>query len=459
MSTRFEKKIIMPAGKMGRTTLMGLPREDINSVERWHKKEWRQFVSEVEAYKHRILDAARDTYLWHREKCVACKKVRSMRHTMRKFKSRYHQRGSIMIGANASNARVEGVNLDCTYTASTIPSLTDFCINPCTSRVLAKLDNDGDWYWSEGSTSFGTSKGTWVGDCAVADYDGQWNLVSGTTANYQVSGTDGVWQAMSTDLSIGQSVSFGVRNGSFNFKLRDGTTLTELFTDSFIMTAEADAKNQDNTMIISHSRRICFWKIPRTGSSNIEMVLRLRSNLDLTKDVVAETHFYPASANMDSVPDQADGTPGVRRAHITPQMALDLGLLTQAQFDLYDHYCMVRNPVDRFISTYHLTIPRYAFDITKIIAETIVPNTHSAVWRKQVEYLTTGNITALPFSDYANSANAIFDAFRCPRPDQLPNVSRSHMRYDTFVKESATDAQRQEIEAYYHEDMLLDFQC
>ena len=44
MSTRFEKKIIMPNGTMGKTTLMDLSDEDIKSVERWHKKEWDEFV-------------------------------------------------------------------------------------------------------------------------------------------------------------------------------------------------------------------------------------------------------------------------------------------------------------------------------------------------------------------------------------------------------------------------------
>lgn len=153
---------------------------------------------------------------------------------------RKYQRGSIGMMAGAGTMAAVG---DCTYTASAIPNLSDYCINPCVSRVLAKLDNDGDWYWTEGSTSFGSSRGTWQGGCAVADYDGQWNLVSGTTANYQVSGTDGVWQAMSTDLSIGQQVSFGTRFGNFNFKIRDGSSLNELFTDSFGMDAEADAKN------------------------------------------------------------------------------------------------------------------------------------------------------------------------------------------------------------------------
>ena len=211
-------------------------------------------------------------------------------------------------------------------------------------------------------------------------------------------------------------------------------------------------------MIISHSKQKCFWKITRTGSTNIEVVLRLTAGLDLSQDVVAATDFFPSSANIVGLPVSPSGVSSNRRAHMTPQTAIDNGLLTQAQYDTYDHYCMVRDPIDRFISSYHLAIPRYDFNIKVILEETIKPNTTMAMWRKQSEYLTLGNVTTLPFSDYANSANTIFTAFGAPIPDQLPNISRSHLRYETFTKEEVlVVGQRAMIETYYADDMLLNF--
>jgi hypothetical protein len=208
-------------------------------------------------------------------------------------------------------------------------------------------------------------------------------------------------------------------------------------------------------MIISHSKQVNFWKIPRTGSSNIEMLLRLLSGLDLSQDVLADTHFFPASANFDAMPDHANGTPGRRRAHITPQTAIDNGFLTLAQYNSYQNFCMVRDPVDRFISSYHLAIPRYDFDPQEIIDTLIVPNADQAVWRPQSAWLTLGNITTLPFSDYVNSLGTILAAFGATVPDQLPNVSRAHIRYETFIKQIATGPQRQAIETYYAADMGL----
>jgi hypothetical protein len=243
MSTRFEKKIIMPKGKMGRTTLMDLSKEDRQSVERWHRKEWHQFIEEAVAYKHRVLGAARDAYLWNREKCIACKKVRSIANTMRKFKSRYHQRGSVTLGAaGISTFSQHSAGGDCSFTASTVPNLSDFVIEPANAYTRARLHSDGDWYWSEANT-WSTSKGTWDGDCAIADYDTRWNRVSGTVPNDVVSGTDGVWSAATTSKAVGYNSNFGIDSGSFSLECRDGTTLTLLFTDSFTMSAEVDSKN------------------------------------------------------------------------------------------------------------------------------------------------------------------------------------------------------------------------
>jgi len=206
----------MPNGPMGRTTLMGLSRDDLKSVERWHKNEWDDFREEVVAYKHKVLEEKR----------------------YRKFSSKFHQRGSIIIGAgNVKHSSNEGT--DCTYTTSTIPSLFDFCIPACVARCRARLAGDGDWYWSEGTISWLTAKGTWQGNCAVGDYDTRWTKVSGDIPNEAVAGTDGVWTGGATTKAVGYAENIGSLNGSFTLECRDGTSLNTLFTDSFGMSAEA----------------------------------------------------------------------------------------------------------------------------------------------------------------------------------------------------------------------------
>lgn len=152
---------------------------------------------------------------------------------------RKYQRGSIGMMAGAGTMAAGG---DCTYTASTVPALSDFTIEPANAFTRARLHSDGDWYWAE-TNSWGTSDGTWQGGCAVADYDTRWTQVSGTTPNSVVSGTDGTWSAATTSKAVGYDTNFGIKSGSFTLECRDGTSLNTLFTDSFTMSAEVDSKN------------------------------------------------------------------------------------------------------------------------------------------------------------------------------------------------------------------------
>lgn len=213
---------------------MDLSDDDIKSVERWHKKEWDQFREEIVAYKIRVLDKIRDTYLWNKENCIACNK-------MREFKSKRRQRGSIILGAaNSKHASSDPGN--CTYTQSTIPNLSDFEFEPSNAYTRGRLHSDGSWYSSE-SSSWGAADGTWQGGCAVADYDTRWIRNSGDVPNNVVSGTDSTWAAATTSKAVGYTRSFGSYSGSFTMECRDGTTLATLFTDSFNMDCEVEPKN------------------------------------------------------------------------------------------------------------------------------------------------------------------------------------------------------------------------
>ena len=243
MSTNFEKRIFLPNGKTGHLIL---PPEHQSRVERWYRREWDQFVTEFQAWKRRFIVARYDCFQCTRARAkllLSPTEYQKFRlQQMRDFKGPRHQRG--MLSGFSIRRALLSAGGDCSYTASTIPNLNDFCINPCTSRVRGRLHTDGDWYWTEGTTSWGASRGTWDGDCAISDYDSRWNTNSGDAPNEGVSGADGVWSDASvTGAAIGLSVGFGPRSGSYDVEIRDGTSLNVLFTDAFTMSVEADAKN------------------------------------------------------------------------------------------------------------------------------------------------------------------------------------------------------------------------
>ena len=208
-------------------------------------------------------------------------------------------------------------------------------------------------------------------------------------------------------------------------------------------------------MIISHSKSVAFWKIPRTGSSNVEMILRLIAGLDTTQDVIAETHFFPVAFNFDNMPDMANGAPGRRRAHITPQTAIDNGFLTLAQYNAYQNFCMVRDPVDKFVSLHALAFPQDEFHPANIWRNIRGAAPTDAIFRAQSEWLMLGNITPLPFSDYENSVRTIITAFGAAQPDALPWVNRENPSVENFQRSIVTPAQDAQIRAFYPSDASL----
>lgn len=150
----------------------------------------------------------------------------------------WYQKGSILLSAFG----VPAAGGDCSFTASTIPNLSNTVTDPTIARARARLHTDGDWYSSTGSTGFGISDGTWQGGCAVGDYDSRWNQISGDAPNASVSGADGVWSdAATTGAAIGyDQSSVGTKFGSFSMEIRDASTLNVLFTDTFTMRAEME---------------------------------------------------------------------------------------------------------------------------------------------------------------------------------------------------------------------------
>lgn len=228
----------MPNGPMGQTSIIKMPREDIDSVARWHRPEWEQFITEIKAYKERILEGYRTLQLrWadERRKCPHCQKT-----YMAMMKLKKYQLG--MLSGFSVKRRLQAGGADCTFTASTVPNLSSVQAEPDPAYCQARLYHDGDWYWSENSTgAWGSSRGTWQGDCATTGYDGRWNRVSGPAPNNNVGGIDGGWSIMTAWLGCGYlEEDESQKSGSFNLELRDGSSENLLFTDSFTMYAEQE---------------------------------------------------------------------------------------------------------------------------------------------------------------------------------------------------------------------------
>jgi hypothetical protein len=245
MSARYQNKIIMPTGPLeGPVGLLNLTPDERKNETRWHQKEWHAFIEELRAYRRKVGTAVYDANmrLWEKAKnCPKCAaRRRAILQAMQNFKGPKSQRGSIILSMAAGDPAPD----DCGFTASTIPNLNRFVIEPTNSFTGAQLNGDGDWYHNVGGTiNFGSSRGTWASDCAIADYDTRWNQNSGNTLTGS-SGSDGVWSAGTSTKEVYYYITnIGLLAGSFDMECRDGSTLTLLFTDAFSMSCEVDARN------------------------------------------------------------------------------------------------------------------------------------------------------------------------------------------------------------------------
>jgi len=138
-------------------------------------------------------------------------------------------------------------------------------------------------------------------------------------------------------------------------------------------------------MIISHAKQFAFFRIPKTGSTTAEFMLRQSGGLD-ESEIIATVGFggLPSSVNLpdkytdnvvrgaarrrllrrgeeglDIIPinfNDPDGFLGANVMHMTPTEAIGEGLITLAQLRTYDCYAYLRDPRDRYVSSYAMAM-------------------------------------------------------------------------------------------------------
>lgn len=220
-------------------------------------------------------------------------------------------------------------------------------------------------------------------------------------------------------------------------------------------------------MIISHSKKFCYWKIARTGSNTAELCIRMSGVLDLEQDLVTSCHFFPASHNVQEQENMS--------GHTTPDEAISLGYITQAQYDEYDHYTIVREPLERWVSA-------YAYHCRMNLKEKITPleyfglvrgkgyaryalartcrhiKADDLVTRRQSDYLAMGRVQTFPFSDYEASIKKIVSKIG-GRLEDVPKIEHKTRRLWKRHAMYAVEANPlgEQLREYYRDDFKLKF--
>src|SRR5690606_21027612 len=129
-------------------------------------------------------------------------------------------------------------------------------------------------------------------------------------------------------------------------------------------------------MIISLRSRFAFFRVPRTGSTTAELLLRLSGAFNESDMMTAFAQFGLPSRNLDtdsvrsfrrwpfeSVSDQRKGVvEQARLGHMTPSEAVKCGLIQPGELDSMNCYAFVRNPVDRYLSAFQYFVLRGPFE-------------------------------------------------------------------------------------------------
>lgn len=206
-------------------------------------------------------------------------------------------------------------------------------------------------------------------------------------------------------------------------------------------------------MIISHSRKFCYWKIARTGSNTAELCIRMSGILDLSQDAVSKCFFFPTAHNL---PENMAKLAG----HFHPQRAIDSGLLSREQYDEYDHYTMVRDPIERWISAYGYKNRRVSESHTLTPKEFY--NSHHSddpLTINQAQYLSLGGVQIFPFSDYGNSICSIIQACGGDRIEDIPKLG--FRARGSFLRRARNEIEGtdlgQKLRSRYADDILLSY--
>ena len=133
-------------------------------------------------------------------------------------------------------------------------------------------------------------------------------------------------------------------------------------------------------MIISHRHKFVFFRVPKTGSTTAEFMLRMCGAFN-DEDIMTVLGIgqFPAVNIIDARTQMRAGQEVAEAfkfgPHMTPQNVIDAGLLTLDQIREYDCYAFVREPKARHLSGCVHSIGRHSTPVLihRLLDQTLHP--------------------------------------------------------------------------------------
>lgn len=205
-------------------------------------------------------------------------------------------------------------------------------------------------------------------------------------------------------------------------------------------------------MIISHDKQFAFFRNPKTGSTTAAFLLRLSgafTSADFCAPINGMTETLPESAKSSlramiaaggRVTGDLDQAVTGYSAHLTPQQAIDHGLITLEQLRAYDCYAFLREPMDRAISCYAHSFGRIAppEHFKTVLDHVEARGDRGVLWRDQSDYFMVDGeqvVTSLPYEDFEAGIRLMLTRVGGFQFPEIPSMNKS-MGRRLFTKQS-----------------------
>ena len=164
-------------------------------------------------------------------------------------------------------------------------------------------------------------------------------------------------------------------------------------------------------MIISHRLKFAFFRVPKTGSTTMELLLRMTGAFD-DRDIASPVIRYAVpglGVGADRIPEPSPAAGRyVAAPHVTPQECIDRGYITIEQLREYSCYAALRDPFDRAVSVFvhaHGRVP----EMTKAMFDRTIREgkDYKLLEKPQADYFHVDGEEVLAPVDFGNFVSAL----------------------------------------------------
>jgi hypothetical protein len=192
-------------------------------------------------------------------------------------------------------------------------------------------------------------------------------------------------------------------------------------------------------MIISHRQKWAYFRVPKTGSTTVETILRMTGAFDQRDICSPLMNFRLTGYNMpDAIAQES--------VHGTPAWAIDNGLITPAQLEEYDCYAALRDPLARCVSIFCHVYAGTPMMGKEIFLKNYVHADYHKKWhvldQHQTEWFYKDCITPVDFRSFRGMVNTLMDSIpgnTIARFPVLPNFNPTRGKEPEDCRENWID--------------------